>query len=198
MVLITIVTVVEFGIVVYNFLLFQNISIQSIWWFVTGIPLYQSSISKIWYVTLVANVQQKFAAINDHLESTANFFEEVKKRQVSNKSDKLVDSTVKGKEYSVGLASGDGDSIGGYLHREINAKMFRRGQHMVAPGEPTKTPSSTGGSGGVRQVLPMGTQLISNGIIYVLNYIFLLLRYNICGIHRRKRPSRNRANFQSN
>lgn len=154
-VLITVVTVIEVGIVVYNFLLFQDFSIGSIWWFVTGIPLYMSSISKIWYVILVLNVKQKFTAINNHFESTANFFEEVKKRRLSQSRGKTVDSKEKGIEYSVGLTSGDGDNIGGYLHREINArKMFRRNQHTVAPKDSAK---STSKLVGVQQVQPIGT-----------------------------------------
>lgn len=156
-VLIAIVTVVEVGIVVYNFLLFQEFNIGSIWWFVTGIPLYLSSISKIWYVTLVHNVKQKFTAINDHFERTANFFEEVKKRRISQTRDKMGDLKEKeGIEYSVGLARGDGDSIGGYLHREINArKMFRRGNQTVAAADSSQTPSGQGGV--VRQVVPIGS-----------------------------------------
>lgn len=152
--LIAIVTVIEVGIVVYNFLLFQEFNIASIWWFVTGIPLYLSSISKIWYVTLVSNVKQKFTAINDHFESTANFFEEVKKRRVSQSRDKMGDLKEKGQEYSVGITRGDGDTIGGYLHREINArKMFRRNHQTVGPADANQLSSS---KDGVRQVIPLG------------------------------------------
>lgn len=121
--LIALVSVVEVGIVIYNFFLFQELMIESLWWFTTCIPLYISSIAKIWYVTLVFNVKQKFSAINDHFESTSKFFEELKKRREpppnGDNRGGLRDRT----DFSVYTGSTmNMDMIGGYLHREIHTR----------------------------------------------------------------------------
>lgn len=61
------VTLVELSICAYNFVLFQEVVLESVWWFITFMPLYLSSIAKIWFIMLMSNVRMKFAAINGHM-----------------------------------------------------------------------------------------------------------------------------------
>lgn len=118
-ILIILVSILELAIVIYTFVLFQEV--QSFWWLITCIPLYSSSIAKIWYIVLVYNVKQKFTAINDHFENTSLFFEELKKKMNKSKQ-KLSDLDDEDANAFV-----DSVDHGGYLHREIYPKpLFKR------------------------------------------------------------------------
>lgn len=72
--LLIVVTVTELSIVTYNFVLFQTLNFESLWWFSTCIPLYTSSIAKIWFVALMMNVRLKFTAINRHMADTVQLY----------------------------------------------------------------------------------------------------------------------------
>lgn len=72
--LLSIVTVFELGIVTYNFLLFQQVVLKSAYWFVTFVPLFLSSVSKIWFIVLMTNVKMKFEAINASMQQTVDYY----------------------------------------------------------------------------------------------------------------------------
>lgn len=145
-ILVALITVVEFSLVTYNFVLFQDAMLQSIWWFVTGFPLFFSSISKVWYIVLVFNVKQKFEAINNHFESTAAFFEELRKKNTKAKQ-KLSDLEDDSKS-----VLHDSIDHGGYLQREIYAKpLFKR--NRVQPGGVISVSAKSNND--ILQVLPI-------------------------------------------
>lgn len=122
MILVGIITILEFSLVTYNLLLFQEFTISSIYWICTGIPIYLSTISKVWYVVLVYNVKQKFAAINDHFENTRKFFDASKKE---------INSKVMLKESSIHQNYTDDDiDLAGYLHKEILFKPIKRNRKI--------------------------------------------------------------------
>lgn len=127
-ILIILATIMETSLVIYNFILFQDVMLQSFWWLITCIPLYSSSLAKIWYITLVFNVKQKFTAINDHFEHTSLFFEELKKKMTKSKQ-KLND-----------LDDDDSPFVenvdhGGYLHREIYPKPLFKRSNKIQTGD---------------------------------------------------------------
>lgn len=77
--LIILITICELTLVFCNFLQFQDVTaIESLYWFVTFIPMYLSTLSKIWFIILVYNVKQKFIAINDYFNNTRITFYERK------------------------------------------------------------------------------------------------------------------------
>lgn len=145
-ILVALITVFEFSLVTYNFVLFQDGQFQSIWWFVTCIPLFFSSISKVWYIVLVFNVKQKFEAINNHFENTAAFFEELRKKNTKAKQ-KLSDLEDDSKS-----VLHDSIEHGGYLQREIYAKpLFKR--NRVQPGSVISVSAKSNND--IVQVLPI-------------------------------------------
>lgn len=127
-ILILVATIIEIGLLGYNFLLFQQNLFKSIWWLITFVPLYLSSISKIWFIVLVYNVQQKFTAINEHFENTGLFFEEMKKKNVTVKKSKGDNATLM--ESDLRMTGGSNvmvDHNSGYLQKEIYRKrLFKR------------------------------------------------------------------------
>lgn len=100
--LLFVVTVTELSIVTYNFILFQTLSFQSLWWFTTCMPLYTSSIAKIWFVALMMNARLKFASINRHMADTVQLY----KLQRDRLQQKLGDA-------SLGAGGGGALGIGG-------------------------------------------------------------------------------------
>lgn len=163
-ILVILVAIVEFSLVGYNYYLFKDVMEQSYWWLITCIPLFFSSISKIWYIILVFNVKQKFDAINDHFEITTTFFEELRKKNTRSKQ-KLSDLEDDRTGTSTGLSSppstgGHQTLNNGYLHKEINAKPVFKRLNKVQHG----VDSNSGGGVGVNKpaarniihVLPIG------------------------------------------
>lgn len=115
-VLIAIITILESGIVAYNYVLLEDTL-----WFA---PIYVSTVSKVWYVALVFNIKQKFVAINLHFENMQKIFNE-NKRQI--KITKALNQVTKN-----ALANGEGDQHHiGYLHREILVKRSKPNQKVL-------------------------------------------------------------------
>ncbi|XP_037048955.1 gustatory receptor for bitter taste 66a [Bradysia coprophila] len=118
-ILVAVITILEFSLVTYNLLLFQEFRLDSLYWICTGIPIFLSTISKVWYVALVYNVKQKFAAINDHFENTRKFFDLSKK-------EKVIASLLK----STNERDDDDNDLPGYLHKEILARPMKRNRKI--------------------------------------------------------------------
>lgn len=118
-ILIVVITTLEFSLITYNLLLFQEFKLDSLYWICTGIPILFSTISKVWYVALVYNVKQKFTAINDHFENTRKFFDHSKKDIVS----KVLQKTPIER-------SDDEMDQPGYLHKEILWKPTKRNRKI--------------------------------------------------------------------
>lgn len=107
-ILIGVVTLLEVFTTVLNFFVFRDddneLLSQTLWWLISLLPIYFSSLAKIWFIVLVYNVRQKFSAINGHLE----------------RQQKLI-ADAKGK-HAVDDVRWNGDeepSDGGYLRKEI-------------------------------------------------------------------------------
>lgn len=105
--LISTVTILEVGLVAYNYVVFND----AIWF----LPLYLSGLSKVFYIMLVHIIKEFFRGINDQLEATKLFFDENKfaKKQ---KSKDEVDTN----EF-------------GYLHKEIITKRRVASNRKVSP-----------------------------------------------------------------
>lgn len=69
---------VTLGII--NLIVFQTefISWQSLWWFLTCVPLFNNSVAKVWFLVLILIVQQRLRAINNYLNDTKKLFFEKK------------------------------------------------------------------------------------------------------------------------
>lgn len=121
-ILVVVITTLELSLLTYNLLLFQEFTIDSLYWICTGIPVLLSTISKVWYVALVYNVKQKFSAINDHFENTRNVFDLSKK-----------DIDSKGAKKSSREHSDDDTDLPGYLHKEILCRPMKRNRksHLI-------------------------------------------------------------------
>lgn len=109
--LVAIITTLEFSLVTYNLLLFQEFTVDSLYWICTGIPIFLSTISKVWYVVLVYNVKQKFSAINNHFEDTTKVAQLIQK---SSHPPNYVDD----------------EDLPGYLHKEILFKPTKRNRKI--------------------------------------------------------------------
>ncbi|KAG4072025.1 hypothetical protein HA402_010962 [Bradysia odoriphaga] len=118
-ILVAVITILELSLVTYNVLLFQEFRLDSLYWICTGIPIFLSTISKVWYVALVYNVKQKFAAINDHFENTRKFFDLSKK-------EKVIAALLK----SPNERDDDDDDLPGYLHKEILVRPMKRNRKI--------------------------------------------------------------------
>ena len=132
-ILIIIATIVELGYVSYNFFTFQTFDFESLYWFVTILPLYLSSLSKIWYIILVNNVRQKFTAINNLFENTGIFFEEIKKKNktamANNEKANWKADNIADKSFFSHKSSYESVDHGGYLHKEIFRKRMSNRQN---------------------------------------------------------------------
>lgn len=71
-ILIVLVTSLEMFTTILSFFLFRDdgneLLSQTLWWLISLLPIYFSSLAKIWFIVLVYNVRQKFTAINGQLE----------------------------------------------------------------------------------------------------------------------------------
>lgn len=119
-ILVAVITTLEFSLITYNLLLFQEFRLDSLYWICTGIPIFLSTISKVWYVALVYNVKQKFCAINNHFENTRKFFDLSKNEKISATLPKLSNE----------LDDDDSD-MPGYLHKEIFARPIKRNRKRI-------------------------------------------------------------------
>lgn len=150
--LVAIITTLEFSLVTYNLLLFQDFTIDSLYWICTGVPIFLSTISKVWYVALVYNVKQKFSAINNHFENTTKFFD------LSNK-----EIVAKAMQKSPHLKNSvDDEELPGYLHKEILFKPLKRNRKIQRIDEISI-------SGRIEKDIPVAR--LSNGKVSK-NYIF--------------------------
>lgn len=73
------ITILEIGLVTYNYVVFED----AIWF----IPIYVSTVAKVFYISLVFITKKYFQGINDQLESTKQFFEQkklLKKKRLKN------------------------------------------------------------------------------------------------------------------
>lgn len=120
-ILVVVITTLELSLVTYNLLLFQEFTMDSLYWICTGIPILLSTISKVWYVTLVYNVKQKFSAINNHFENTRMFFDHSKK-------DKIPTEVKKSPNRQNHID--DENDLHGYLHKEILFKPMKRNRKI--------------------------------------------------------------------
>lgn len=94
-ILISTITIIEIGLVIYNFIVFED----AIWF----VPLYVGTVGKVFYVSLLYIVKEYFDGINQQLQNAKTFFEEnklLKKQRMKN-------------------ANADEN---GYLHKEILTK----------------------------------------------------------------------------
>lgn len=117
-ILVAVITTLEFSLITYNLLLFQEFRLDSLYWICTGIPIFLSTISKVWYVALVYNVKQKFCAINNHFENTRKFFDLSKNEKIAATLPKLSNEL-------------DDDDMPGYLHKEIFARPIKRNRKRI-------------------------------------------------------------------
>lgn len=78
--LLAVVTVIEASIVTYNFVLFQEVDLESAWWFITCMPLFLSSVAKVWFILLMTNVRMKFEAINGHMQDIVQHYIAIRER----------------------------------------------------------------------------------------------------------------------
>lgn len=69
-ILISLITATELGLVTYNYLVFKD----ALWF----IPIYLTTLAKVFYVAMVFILKEFLQAINNHLETTKIFFEESK------------------------------------------------------------------------------------------------------------------------
>lgn len=118
-ILISAITIIEVGLVTYNYVVFKD----AIWF----IPIYLSTVAKVFYVALVYTIKEYFQGINQQLQSTKIFFEETRmlKKKNVNKFPQI-------------------DEIG-YLHKEILIK--RTIKRKVLPLD---------GAGKIVNVIPYG------------------------------------------
>lgn len=94
--LISTITITEVGLVLYNYVVFKD----AIWF----IPIYLSTVAKVFYVALVYTLKEYLQGINQQLQTTKLFFEEnklLKKQRIN----KMIET----------------EEIG-YLHKEILIK----------------------------------------------------------------------------
>lgn len=139
------VTICEVTLNYFSFYLFRGTFIKGAWYvafFTTTIlmvPLYLTTISKIWYIVLVYNVREKLNAINDHLLNTQKCISDLRLRMNNGISAKIR----VGKDDSVDLA--------GYLHKEIGLAKRTGIKQSADIAEKKKSKSK----GGVVQVYPV-------------------------------------------
>lgn len=104
-ILIATITILEIGLVTYNFVVFKD----AVWF----IPMYLSTVAKVFYVSLVYTIKEYFQGINRQLENTKIFFDEnklIKKLRLKNVNEP--------------------DEIG-YLHKEILIKRTMAGKRKA-------------------------------------------------------------------
>lgn len=121
-ILLAVITLFEFGLVIYDCFLFTSLTMKSFWWLITIFPIWSSSISKVWFIVLVFNIQQKFNAINAHMEHTKNFIFETKNRLNSARTK----SQIEKRRFHEAM------DYPGYLHKEIfTTKLIRRNSRQT-------------------------------------------------------------------
>lgn len=118
--LLAVVTVVEASIVTYNFVLFQEVVLESTWWFVTCLPLYLSSVAKVWFIILMMNVRMKFEAINGHMQDTVLHYITIRDRNEPKQSTHPPD--VRHENASRAPATPPHNESGFFLQHEIGGK----------------------------------------------------------------------------
>lgn len=74
----------EVTMVFLNYLLFLNTSEwQSLWFFITIIPITTSTIARIWFLILVFSIRERFQAINDFFIRTKDLIVENKRKFIN-------------------------------------------------------------------------------------------------------------------
>lgn len=75
-ILVAICIIGELSLTVYNYFYFQTdlFEIASLWWFLTGVPLFVNGIAKIWFLVLILMIQQRLQAVNNYLNDTKQLF----------------------------------------------------------------------------------------------------------------------------
>lgn len=64
-----------------NLVIFSNeLTVASLYYYFTGLPLILNSFAKIWFICLIVVVRQRFKAINKYLNATSKLFGTQKKK----------------------------------------------------------------------------------------------------------------------
>lgn len=134
-ILISTITILEIALVTYNYIVFED----AIW----IIPLYLSTISKVFYVSLVYTIKEYYQGINNQLQCTKVFSDDnklLKKARLKN----VIEN----------------DEIG-YLHKEILIKRTMADKRKPVPSD---------GTDKVVNVIPYGD---NGTLIYKLDVVLL-------------------------
>lgn len=70
---------------IFNLFVFQTdfISLYSLWWLISTIPLLINSVARIWFLVLILLVQQRLRAINEYINTTKKLFFQKKIRHLN-------------------------------------------------------------------------------------------------------------------
>jgi ribosomal protein S16 len=75
----------EVTLAIFNLIVFGDefLTLSSLWYFVSCVPMFANSVAKTWFLVLILLVQQRLRAINDYLNNTKDVFSEKKLRRVN-------------------------------------------------------------------------------------------------------------------
>jgi hypothetical protein len=75
----------EVSLGLFNLIVFHDdfLSLNSLWWLLSCVPLFCNAVAKTWFLILIMSVQQRLRAINQYLEETKKTLFERKMRRIN-------------------------------------------------------------------------------------------------------------------